>query len=142
MIGAETYEAVRHPPELTWEERKRAQNRDLFAAHPDQVWVLERAGNVFGYVTFWLFPEQQYGHLDNNAVAGAAAGQGWATLMYRHVLEHFRRLGLRFAHVDTGLDDAHVRARRAYEAVGFDRQVPVVDYWQDLSRRNPGSTAP
>ena len=56
--------------------------------------------------------------------------------MYRHVLHRFRELGLRFAHVDTGLDDAHIPARRAYEAVGFDRTVPDVDYWQDL--REPG----
>ena len=69
------------------------------------------------------------------------AGQGWATFMYRHVLDHFRARGLRFAHVDTGLDDAHIAARRAYEAVGFDRAVPGVDYWQDLAMLNPGSTA-
>lgn len=139
MLGEELYEAVRHRPELTWEERKCAQNRDLFDAHPEQVWVLDRDGDVFGYVTYWLFPKQQYGHLDNNAVRADEAGHGWATFMYRHVLGRFRELGLRFAHVDTGLDDAHAPARRAYEAVGFDRQVPVVEYWQDLSRRNPGS---
>ena len=52
--------------------------------------------------------------------------------MYRFVLDHFRRLGLRYAHVDTGLDDAHIPARRAYEAVGFDRAVPSVDLWQRL----------
>jgi hypothetical protein len=75
MLGEETYEAVRHRPELTWEER----------------------------------------------------------------FDRFRELGLRFAHVDTDLDDAHAPARRAYEAVGFDRQVPVVEYWQDLSKRTPGS---
>jgi ribosomal protein S18 acetylase RimI-like enzyme len=138
MLGQEVYEAVRHRPELTWEERKCAQNRDLFDAHPEQVWVLER-GSVFGYVTYWLFPEQQYGHIDNNALRADEAGRGWATFMYRHVLERFRDLGLRFAHVDTGLDDAHAAARRAYEAVGFDRQVPGVEYWQDLSLRNPRS---
>jgi ribosomal protein S18 acetylase RimI-like enzyme len=140
MLGEETYDAVRHRPELTWEERKCAQNRDLFDAHPEQVWVLDRGGDVFGYVTFWLFPDKQYGHIDNNAVRSDESGQGWATFMYRHVLEHFRELGLGFAHVDTGLDDAHAPARRAYEAVGFDRKVPGVEYWQDLSRGNRGST--
>jgi hypothetical protein len=60
--------------------------------------------------------------------------------MYRHVLQHFRDLGLRFAHVDTGLDPAHDAARRAYAAVGFDREVPTIEYWQDLSALNPGST--
>jgi ribosomal protein S18 acetylase RimI-like enzyme len=139
MLGGECYEAVRHQPELTWDERKCRQNRDLYAQHPDRVWVLEQDGEVFGFVTFWLFPEQQYGHIDNNGVHPTRAGHGWATFMYRHVLEHFRRLGLRFAHVDTGLDDAHVPARRAYEAVGFDRRVPTVEYWQDLGAANPGS---
>ena len=51
----------------------------------------------------------------------------------------FRAQGLRFAFVDTGLDDAHIPARRAYEAVGFDRRVPVAEFWQDLWANNPGS---
>ena len=52
--------------------------------------------------------------------------------MYVHVLDRFRSLGLRYAHVDTGLDDAHIPARPAYEAVGFDRSVPTVDLWRAL----------
>jgi ribosomal protein S18 acetylase RimI-like enzyme len=139
MLGADCYETVRHDPELSWQERKILQNRRLHADHPDWLWVLaDRA--VFGFVSFWLVPAQQYGHIDNNGVHPERAGQGWATYMYRHVLEHFRRVGLRFAHVDTGLDDAHIPARRAYEAVGFDRKVPTIEYWQDLSRLNPGSS--
>ena len=59
--------------------------------------------------------------------------------MYQHVLKYFRDKGLRFAHFDTGLDDAHIPARRAYESVGFDRKVPGVEYWQDLSRNSHGS---
>jgi ribosomal protein S18 acetylase RimI-like enzyme len=132
MLGADLYEEVQADPDRTWEERKCAQNRDLYAEHPDQVWVLDEDGAVFGYVTFWLFPERGYGHLDNNAVSPDRAGEGWATFMYRAVLERFRALGLRYAHVDTGLDDAHIPARRAYEAVGFDRAVPSVDLWQRL----------
>jgi ribosomal protein S18 acetylase RimI-like enzyme len=132
MLGDDLYEAVQADPEQTWEERKVAQNRRLYAEHPEQVWVLDEGGRVFGYVTFWLVPERSYGHLDNSAVDAARAGQGWATFMYRHALDRFRELGLRFAHVDTGLDDAHIPARRAYEAVGFDRAVPTVDLWQRL----------
>ncbi len=55
MLGEDIYQVVRHQPELTWEQRKCAQNRELFDVHPDQVWVLDRDGDVFGYVTFWLF---------------------------------------------------------------------------------------
>ena len=132
MLGEDCYEAVRPAPELSWEARKAEQNRSLFAEHPDQVWVLDDGGRVFGFVTFWLFPERSYGHIDNNGVDPTRVGEGWAGFMYRAVLERFRELGLAFAHVDTGLDDAHIPARRAYEAVGFDRQVPTVDLWQRL----------
>ena len=139
MLGADAYETVRQQPELTWQERKVRQNRELFAAHPDWLWVLERGARIIGFVSFWLLPGQSYGHLDNNAVRPEEAGRGWATFMYRHVLERFRSEGLRFAHVDTGLDDAHIAARRAYEAVGFDRAVPSVDLWQRLDPPNRGS---
>ena len=139
MLGEELYKAVRRDRELTWQERKIRQNRTLFAEHPEQVWVLADETGIFGFVTFWLFPESQYGHLDNNGVRADRAGEGWGTFMFRQVLQHFRRLRLRYAHVDTGLDDAHLPARRAYEAVGFDRRVPGVEYWQDLDACNPGS---
>ena len=139
MLGEECYEVVRHDPELTWEERKTGQVQRLYAEHPDWLWVLERAGEVFGFVTFYLFPAQGYGHIDNNGVHPDHAGQGWGKFMYQYVLNYFREQGLRYAHVDTGLDPAHIPARRAYEGVGFDRQVPGVEYWQDLAQSNPGS---
>jgi ribosomal protein S18 acetylase RimI-like enzyme len=139
MLGEDCYQVVRHDPELTWEERKTGQVHRLFKEHPEWVWVLEEGGEVIGFVTFNLFPDQGYGHIDNNGVHPDHAGQGWGKFMYQHVLAYFRAQGLRFAHVDTGLDPAHIPARRAYEAVGFDRQVPIVEYWQDLSQNNPGS---
>lgn len=139
MLGLQCYEVVRHQPELTWQQRKTGQVHRLYQEHPEWVWVLDKGGEVFGFVTFFLFPQQGYGHIDNNGVHPDVAGQGWGAFMYRHVLEFFRRQGLRYAHVDTGLDPAHIPARRAYESVGFDRQVPSVEYWQDLEARNPGS---
>ncbi len=139
MLGIECYQAVRHQPLLSWKERKTGQNHKLFAEHPEWVWVLEHEKGVFGFVTFMLFPEKNYGHIENNGVIPEYAGQGWGKFMYRNVLQFFRNQGLRFAHVDTGLDDAHIPARKAYEAVGFDRPVPFVEYWQDLSENNEGS---
>ena len=132
MLGADLYEAVQADPEQTWEERKAQQNRRLFAEHPEQVWVLEDTGGVFGYVSFWLFPERNYGHLDNSAVDQAAAARAGRASCTGTCSSTFRSLGLRYAHVDTGLDDAHIPARAAYEAVGFDRSVPTVDLWRQL----------
>ena len=140
MIGEECYQAVRHAPHLTWQERKVGQVHGLYEEHPEWVWVLVQDGKVIGFVTFWLIPAQNYGHIDNNGVHPDFAGQGWGKFMYQHVLNYFRQQGLRFAHVDTGLDAPHIPARRAYEAVGFDRQVPIVEYWQDLACHNHGSS--
>jgi ribosomal protein S18 acetylase RimI-like enzyme len=139
MLGPDCYEVVKHDPHLTWQERKTGQNHRLFADHPDWVWVLENDGRIIGFITFYLVPKQGYGHIDNNGVHPDYAGQGWGKFMYQQVLEHFRQEGLSYAHVDTGLDDAHIPARRAYESVGFNRRVPIVEYWQDLSANNPGS---
>jgi ribosomal protein S18 acetylase RimI-like enzyme len=142
MLGEECYEAVRSDPHLTWQERKLEQIRRVGREHPERVWVLEREGEGIGFVTFHLVPEKRLGRISNNGVHPDQAGQGWGTFMYRHVLQHFRDQGLRFAFVDTGLDPAHLPARRAYEAVGFDRPVPAGEYWQDLSQLNPGSEVP
>ena len=139
MLGEECYEAVRHDPGLTWQERKTGQVHRLYREHPEWVWVLEKDEEVIGFVTFSLIPEKNMGSIANNGVHPGHAGQGWGRFMYRRVLQHFREQGLRFAFVDTGLDDAHIPARRAYEAVGFDRAVPMVEYWQDLSQHDPGS---
>lgn len=139
MLGEDCYEAVRHEPHLTWKERKVGQNHRLFKEHPDWIWVLENNDKIIGYVTFMLFPKQNYGHIDNNGVDPEYAGKGWGTFMYRQMLQFFRNQGLRYAHVDTGLDDAHIPARKAYEAVGFDRQVPIIEYWQDLSKNDERS---
>ncbi len=140
MLGKECYEAVRHDPHLTWEERKTGQVHRVFGEHPEWLWVLEKEGEILGFISLWLFQEKKYGHIDNNGVDPKYAGQGWGTFMYRHALQYFREQGMRFAHVDTGLDDAHISARHAYEAVGFDREVPTIEFWQDLSKNNPGSS--
>lgn len=113
--------------------------RRLYHEHPERLWVLEENGDLIGFATFELRPAANMGVIANNGVVPEHRGRGLGRPMYRHVLQHFRNQGLRFAFVDTGLDDAHSAARRAYEAVGFDRQVPMVDYWQDLSKDNPGS---
>ena len=131
-------EALRDPG-VTWQERKTKQNHDLFAEHPEWVWVLEQNSNVIGFVTFKIDFERSLGIIENNGVLPQYAGHGLGKFMYRYVLDYFRKEGLTVAFVETGLDDPHIPARRAYEGVGFDRSTPVVYYWQDLRKNNQGS---
>jgi len=140
MLGMEWYEIARPDPEMTWQERKTGQIRRQFLEHPDWFWALEKQGEVIGFLTFHIDKEKSTGIIGNNGVHPEHAGQGLGKFMYRHVLQHFREQGLRFAKVGTGLDEGHLPARRAYEGAGFDRAVPAVEYWQDLSLNNKGST--
>ena len=139
MVGKEIYEEMYHKPDLPWPKSKTIQNHNLFAEHPDWLWVLEEQDLIFGFVSFKLKPEKNYGIFDNNGVLPAYTGQGWGKFMYRQVLKLFRSTGLRFALVETGLDDAHIPARRAYEGVGFDHQDLITMYYQDLDKNNPSS---
>ena len=111
MLGEACYEAIRTDPELTWQERKIGQVRRLYREHPERLWVLEENGDLIGFVTFGLRPAANLGTAGNNGVVPERRGWGLGCFMYRHVLQHFREQGLRFAHVDTGLDDAHLPAR-------------------------------
>ena len=124
-----------------WRQQKCAQIRDHFRQVPEQIWVVERGRETIAFVTFIFKSEQSLVQIGNNGVRPDQAGQGWGTFMYRHVLDHCRDRGIRFATVGTGLDVGHAPARRAYEAVGFNHAVPKVDYWMDLSENRPGSTA-
>ncbi len=138
-VGEEVFKGIYFNPELPWPESKTTQNHKLYSEHPEWIWVLENQEGVFGYVSFILRPEKNYGIIENNGILPSYTGEGWGKYMYRHVLKFFRSSGLRFALVETGLDDAHIPARRAYEGVGFDHQDRITVYYQDLDMNNPGS---
>jgi len=138
LQSEDVYNALRDPA-VPWERRKAAQNHELFAEHPEWVWVLENAEGIFGFVTFKINAEGNLGIIDNNGVLPEYAGKGWGKYMYRYVLQYLREHDVPVAMVETDLDDPHIPARKAYEGVGFDRRTPILLYWQDLRKNNPGS---
>ncbi|MHA2236694.1 MAG: GNAT family N-acetyltransferase [Candidatus Thorarchaeota archaeon] len=139
MLGDEVANSIYKNPNMDWKDRKKGQNHELFKEHPDWVWVLEKCGEVIGFVTFKLYPDRNHGVIENNGIKPDHAGRGLGKFMYRYVLDYFREQGLKIAHVETGLDDPHIAARKAYEATGFDKSAPLILYWQNLSKNNPGS---
>ncbi|TFG30297.1 GNAT family N-acetyltransferase [Candidatus Thorarchaeota archaeon] len=138
MHGERIYNQI-YGTSRPWEESKTQQNHALFAKNPEWIWVLEKAAKVVGYVSFELNFPKSLGTILNNGILPEYAGKGLGKFMYRHVLDYFRKQGLTIAFVETGLDDPHIPARAAYEAVGFDRMAPIVLYWQDLNDNNPES---
>ncbi|MDD4097486.1 MAG: GNAT family N-acetyltransferase [Lentisphaeria bacterium] len=101
-------------------------------ATPENILVCEENGRVVGFVTFMIDEEKKIGTIGNNAADPDCGLKGIGQQMYRALLELFRRRGLLVAKVFTGLDEAHARARHAYERVGFNRQLTHVTYFMEL----------
>ena len=140
VVGEECACCLRRNPDVDWRVEKTNRVRKAYEGQPDCVWVLEKDGAIFGFVTFAVQRERNRAWIEENGVLPEHRGQGWATFMLRHVFEHLRGEGIRFASVEVDLDDVHRPARRVYRAVGFDRHHHIAIYHQDLELHNPGST--
>jgi ribosomal protein S18 acetylase RimI-like enzyme len=116
----------------SWQDWKAAEIEATFRQQPDSVLVAELAGVIVGVVSFRLDQQRRIGHIGNNGVDPRFQGRGIGTRMYERVLEIFRELGMRFAEVSTGSDDAASRARRAYEKIGFRPLSSSVRYFREL----------
>ena len=51
IVGEDCVQGIYGDPDFDWRARKTKQVRDLYQEHPDHVWVLEEAGQLFGSVT-------------------------------------------------------------------------------------------
>jgi ribosomal protein S18 acetylase RimI-like enzyme len=114
------------------ETRKGEQVKVHCERHPEWVYVCEEQGRIVGFVTFALDPETKIGEIGNNAVDPDCGLKGIGQQMYRAVLQALREKGMVYAKVHTGLDEAHARARRAYERAGFDICHKDVNYYMKL----------
>ena len=115
-----------------WQQRKAEQIRRHFADHPEWMLVVEEDGQVIGFLTYRLDQDRCLGTIGNNAIAPGWQGRGLGSRMYERALDLFRGAGMLYAAVQTGLDEGHAPARRAYEKVCFDIERPDVTYYQKL----------
>lgn len=90
-------------------------------------------GEIAGFIFYKVDKEKKLGMVEENAVAFAYRGMGIAQKMYDRVFSEMRREGMKYTMVETGLDEAHASARRAYERAGFDKSVSCVRYYTELS---------
>ena len=115
-----------------WRIEKAGQIEQFCTHYPQWCLVTEVDGVVVGFVTWVLKVDRQLGEIGNNAVDPEYQGMGIGTGQYRRALEVFRDEGMRFARVQTGLDEPHAPARAAYEKVGFRQFVPSVTYLREV----------
>ena len=100
--------------------------------HPDWIYICEENGKIVGFITFSIDQERKIGQIGNNAVDQECGLKGIGQQMYSAVFKRFKDEGLFYAQVRTGLDDTHLRARRAYERAGFNIKTGDVTYFKKL----------
>lgn len=126
--GEELFGIVRPNPDTTKGEQVKAFCEET----PECCLICEEGGRIVGFVTFKLDRNTRIGEIGNNAVDPDCGLKGKGQEMYRAVLERFRREGMLYAKVATGLDEAHAPARRAYERIGFNIRHENVTYYMKL----------
>jgi RimJ/RimL family protein N-acetyltransferase len=91
-----------------------------------EVYVVEVADEVVGFVCFLLNDDTKLGEIGLNAVDPSHAGKGIGTEMYKFTVAQMKEAGMKVATVSTGGDPSHAPARRAYRKAGFLAEIPSV----------------
>ncbi len=123
ILGDSIY-ALAQEPEDAQQEKILS---DMFL--PETVWqiyVVERLGDVAGFISIRMDSESKVGEIGLNAVHPDHSRQGIGTEMYKFAIEKMKLGGMQVATVATGGDPSHKPARRAYEKAGFNVQIPSV----------------
>ncbi len=99
---------------------------------PDQVFVAEQDAQLVGFVFTHIDQSRKMGEIGLNAVDPDWQGKGIGRTLYARAIDHLKRIGAKAVYVGTGGDAAHAPARKAYEAVGFDRAIPSLHLYRLL----------
>lgn len=120
-LGARIFELHYH--DWRWQYAKTI--RGIPAAGDEtRVFVAELDGFVAGFVFTMVDKKRKTGEIGLNAVDPKWQGRGIGRAMYAFALEDLKERGAAVVSVGTGGDAAHEPARRAYEALGFDKAIP------------------
>ncbi len=115
-----------------WRERQRADLAAVLDNEPENVDVALVELQPVGWVCTRLHPADSMSEMYVLAVDPAHQRTGVGRALMDHSFARARKAGMRMVMVETGDDPGHMPARRAYEAVGFERW-PVARYFKDLS---------
>jgi len=91
--------------------------------------VAELDGRVVGLIAYELKGET--GEIVLLAVHPEFQKRGVATQLNQAALDAMKEAGMKLAVVETGGDEGHAPARRAYEKAGY-TALPLVRYFKDL----------
>lgn len=84
-----------------WQFRKGRHVDDDAARDPAGIFVLERDGEIAGYISTRMDIEAGIGFIPNLVLTPQHRGQGWGRKLIRYALERFREAGLTHARIET-----------------------------------------
>lgn len=129
QLGDEILEKVRGDQDL----KQAAYLETLMAGGKSrELHVLLFGEIIAGFVSVTLDEDGVGGEIDLNAIDPTYQGQGGGRFMNEFALGRLKALGVQLARVGTGLDDHHAAARKAYQAVGFDRSLSWTVFYKLL----------
>ena len=125
-LGDEIYES-----QFTgWQKAKRDGVISLLKSGRGYVALLD--DKVVGFIAYAVNEATKTGEICGNAVDPEVRGMGIGPKMYEFVQEKMREEGMIYATVNTGLDDGHAPARRAFQKAGFEANLPSIRYYKKL----------
>lgn len=125
LLGDDIYDSLYQSP-----LDKKSDSIKNFILTGGNAYVAEADGVVCAFATYSI--NGNIGTLSNNAVSADFRGNGIASMLYNHIFEEMKSVGIDTVCVSTGLDDAHASARRAYEKMGFKVGLPKITYYKKL----------
>ena len=128
IYGEELFRLINPEPSTS----KGKQIRGHCLKHPGWIFICERDGKIAGFITFWLEKDKKIGVIGNNAKDPDCPLKGIGQEMYSAVFDYFKKEGMLYAQVHTGLDPAHSPARKAYESAGFNIRHDEAVYYRKL----------
>lgn len=113
-----------------WRWRKARHLDDDVRADPEGVFIAEDQGRIVGYITTRRDMEGGIGHIPNIAIARESRGQGLGRQLIEHALEHFRRLGLTHAKIETLVQNEV--GNHLYTSLGFREVARQIHFLAEL----------
>lgn len=116
-----------------WKEQYAETLRRISRRDPDRrVHVVELDGAVAGFIFTVMDAKRKTGEIGLNAVDPKLQGRGIGRAMYEFALNNLKERGAEIACVGTGGDASHAPARKAYQAIGFDKAIPGLHLFKVL----------
>lgn len=115
-----------------WRWRKARHIHDDARREPEGIFIAEQDGRIVGYITTWHDSDSGVGNIPNLAVIAECRGQGVGRQLITHALDHFRKLGLAYARIET-LEQNAV-GQSLYPSLGFREIARQVYYGMPLKQ--------